>query len=168
MNQTNEQTTNNSIRSVGTRVYAAAVIISLISFIIPQKSYSANSAVNMLFPTSTAHQASVMFLPQNSRPAYAPSKRSTYITVTSYNSVPEQTDSTPFTTAMGTRTRDGVVATNDLPFGTKVRFPDLYGSKVFVVEDRMNARYSHHVDIWSDNIQFSKHFGARYLKMEIL
>lgn len=121
----------------------------------------------MVFDTETASQATTLLVTPSDN-TYQPSKRTIYITVTSYNSVPEQTDSTPFTTAMGTTTRDGVIATNYLPFRTKVRFPDLYGDKVFVVEDRMNARYHKKVDIWSSDQQFSRQFGARYLRMEIL
>jgi 3D (Asp-Asp-Asp) domain-containing protein len=150
------------------RIFTVYLLVSLLSWTVPQHSFSATGETSMLFPTDTAQQASVLFMNPALRDEYAPSKRTMHIMVTSYNSVPEQTDSTPFTTAMGTRTRDGVVATNILPFRTKVRFPDLYGSKVFVVEDRMNARYTNHIDIWSDNVQFSKQFGARYLKMEVL
>ncbi|OGY89826.1 MAG: hypothetical protein A3B30_02225 [Candidatus Komeilibacteria bacterium RIFCSPLOWO2_01_FULL_52_15] len=90
------------------------------------------------------------------------------IWVTSYNSEPGQTDSTPFITAFGTQVRDGIVATNYLPKGTKVRFPDLFGEKVFVVEDRMNVRYNKRMDIWSADKEFSRQFGARYLRMEVL
>lgn len=90
------------------------------------------------------------------------------ITVTSYNSEPGQTDDTPFITASGTRTRDGVVAANFLPIGTIVRFPEVFGDKEFIVEDRMNARYYYKADIWMENKQDSINFGAKYLKIEIL
>jgi len=98
----------------------------------------------------------------------APPRRTTYVSVTAYNSEVGQTDSTPFTTAFGTTVRDGIVATNALPRGTKVRFPEMFGSKVFVVEDRMNARYTSRVDIWMPEKADAKIFGVRYLKMEIL
>ncbi|WP_309573116.1 hypothetical protein, partial [Deinococcus sp.] len=54
------------------------------------------------------------------------------VRATAYNSVPGQTDSTPFVTATGTRTRPGVVAlSRDLlrqfPYGTKVMIEDLSG-----------------------------------------
>ena len=71
-----------------------------------------------------------------------------YITVTSYNSEPGQTDDTPFITAFGTHVRDGIVATNFLPKGTLVRFPSVFGEKTFVVEDRMNSRYYYRMDIF--------------------
>ena len=40
------------------------------------------------------------------------------VSMTAYNSLPEQTDSTPFTTAMGSTTRHGVLAANFVPLGT--------------------------------------------------
>lgn len=90
------------------------------------------------------------------------------IMVTAYSSEPEQTDSTPFITAFGTHVRDGIVATNFLPKGTVVRFPENFGDKEFVVEDRMNARYYYHMDIWMPETQDAINFGAKLLKMEIL
>lgn len=68
--------------------------------------------------------------------------------VTAYSSTPEETDDTPFLTASGTQTRDGIVATNMLPFGTKVQIPALFGDKVFVVEDRMHPRKEGYIDVW--------------------
>src|SRR3989344_4334376 len=62
------------------------------------------------------------------------------VTITAYSSRPEETDSTPFIAASGKRVFDGMVAANWLPLGTKVRIPELYGNKIFVVEDRMHAR----------------------------
>lgn len=95
-------------------------------------------------------------------------KKTMYITVTAYNSLPEQTDDTPFITASNTRTRDGIVATNFLPFGTLVRFPDVYGDKIFVVEDRMNPRYYYHMDIWMEHRSDAVEFGSQFLQVEIL
>ena len=64
--------------------------------------------------------------------------------------------------------RDGIVATNFLPKGTLVRFPEEFGDKTFVVEDRMNSRYHFRMDIWMADKQEAIQFGAKYLKMEIL
>ena len=91
-----------------------------------------------------------------------------HLPVTAYNSEPGQTDDTPFITAFGTTVRDGIVATNFLPKGTMIRFPEEFGDKIFVVEDRMNARYTYKVDIWMAEKQDAIHFGVKYLKMEIL
>lgn len=89
------------------------------------------------------------------------------VPVTAYSSEVGQTDSTPFTTASGTTVRDGIVAANFLPIGTKVKFPDLYGDKVFVVEDRMNARYNKHMDIWMPETADAKNFGLQYTTIEV-
>jgi len=91
-----------------------------------------------------------------------------WITVTAYSSEPRQTDSTPFTTAWITPVRDGVVALNFLPKGSVVRFPDLYGDKIFVVEDRMNVRYTYRADIWMTTREEAKQFGIQYVRMEEL
>ena len=91
-----------------------------------------------------------------------------WVTVTAYSSTVDQTDSTPFTTALGTDVRDGIVACNFLRFGTRVRFPHLYGDKVFVVEDRMALKNSHKIDIWFSSREDAKQFGVRTLKVEVL
>lgn len=91
------------------------------------------------------------------------------VAVTAYSSTPDQTDDTPFITANGSRVRDGIVATNFLPFHTRVRFPDLYGDKVFLVEDRMNARYATRMDIWMPTRKEAIKFGLkRSVKVEVL
>ncbi len=95
-------------------------------------------------------------------------RKTMVMTVTAYSSEPGQTDDTPFITAFGTHVRDGIVATNCLPKGTIVRFPDVYGDKEFVVEDRMNARYYYRMDIWMAETQDAINFGAKTLKVEIL
>ncbi len=89
-------------------------------------------------------------------------------TVTAYSSTPGQTDNTPYITAMGTFVRDGIVACNFLKFGTKVRLPQVYGDKVFVVEDRMALRNSHKLDVWMDTIDSARQFGVKKLSIEIL
>ncbi|MBI2051005.1 MAG: 3D domain-containing protein [Parcubacteria group bacterium] len=94
--------------------------------------------------------------------------REHWLTATAYSSEPRQTDSTPFTTAWITPVRDGVVALNFLPKGSMVRFPDLYGDKVFIVEDRMNVRYQYRVDIWMNTRAEAKQFGLKYVRMEEL
>ena len=88
--------------------------------------------------------------------------------ITAYSSTRDQTDSTPFVTAAGTRVRDGVMAANFLAFGTKARIPALFGDKVFTVEDRMNARYPNRVDIWFASRAEARAFGARAAEIEIL
>jgi len=88
---------------------------------------------------------------------------------TAYSSTPEQTDNDPFITAAGTWVRDGIIANNLLPFGTKVRLPELYGDKIFIVEDRMNKKKGYyHIDIWFPSYNEAKNFGAKTTYVEIL
>lgn len=88
------------------------------------------------------------------------------VVVTAYSSTQDQTDETPFITATGSHTRDGVIAANFLPFGTRVKFPTLYEDKIFVVEDRM--KNNHKVDIWFSTREEALEFGIRKLPMIIL
>ncbi len=94
-------------------------------------------------------------------------KRVIWMEVTAYSSTVDQCDSTPFITANGSHVKDGIVAANSLPFGTKVRIPGMYGDKIFSVEDRMNKKYDHRLDIWMETRQEAKQFGVRYLQIEI-
>ncbi|NMB92078.1 MAG: hypothetical protein GYA31_00390 [Parcubacteria group bacterium] len=91
------------------------------------------------------------------------------VTVTAYSSTPDQTDDTPFITASGKTVKDGIVASNFLAFGTRIRFPELYGDKIFIVEDRMHQRFSSdHVDIWMPTRELAQSFGVIETVMEIL
>lgn len=91
------------------------------------------------------------------------------VIVTGYSSTPFETDATPFITAAGTRVRDGIVANNLLPLGTKIRIPELYGDKIFIVEDRMSwKKGNYHVDIWFPSFWQAKNFGAKRTYIEIL
>lgn len=89
-------------------------------------------------------------------------------TVTAYSSTPEETDDTPFTTASGTQVQPGVVAANWLPFGTKIRLPEVFGDTVFTVEDRMNTRFPNHLDIWFPDKASARTFGSQQLRVEII
>lgn len=89
-------------------------------------------------------------------------------TITAYSSREEETDSTPFITASGTTVRDGVVAVNWLPIGTKVRIPKLFGDKVFIVEDRMHKKNNEKLDIWFKTTEEAIRFGVREAQIEIL
>ena len=96
------------------------------------------------------------------------STKSYVIVASAYSSTVDQTDSTPFITARGTHVRDGVVATNFLPFGTVIRIPDVFGDKTFVVEDRMHTRFSDRIDIWFPTRAEALNFGLRRVKIEIV
>lgn len=99
----------------------------------------------------------------------APARKTHVVSATAYSSTPDQTDDTPFITAMGTHVRDGIIATNMLPFGTRVRIPSVFGNKVFIVEDRMNKRYWDRIDVWFPDRESAIQFGLkRSLIIEVL
>lgn len=110
-------------------------------------------------------------VPENTEPKIRVISSSIH-TMTAYNSEVGQTDDSPCITANGfnvcTHGIEDTVAANFLPFGTKVRIPDLFGDRIFVVRDRMNKRYSDRVDVWmlerSDAIQF----GVRRTRIEVV
>jgi len=87
--------------------------------------------------------------------------------VTAYSSEVGQTDSTPFETAILSQVRKGVVAANWLPIGTMVRFPDYDPDSWYVVEDRMNERYTDRTDIWMNSTTDARKFGIRYMNIEV-
>lgn len=94
-------------------------------------------------------------------------KKVMQVTVSAYSSTGGQTDGTPYLTAVGTPVREGIVAANFLPIGTVIRFPDKFGDKLFIVEDRMDERFGLQIDIWMPQKEKAKEFGIQYLKTEI-
>ena len=91
------------------------------------------------------------------------------VVITAYSSSTFETDSDPFITAAGTWVREGVVANNILPFGTKIRIPEIYEDKIFVVEDRMHwKKGNYHIDIWFPSYWEAKNFGSKRTYIEIL
>jgi 3D (Asp-Asp-Asp) domain-containing protein len=96
------------------------------------------------------------------------SKEIIKVLVTAYSSSPEETDETPLITASGSYVRPGVVAANFLPFGTKVRLPEIFGDQIFVVEDRLHQNYNDRIDIWFPTKEEALRFGYQISEMEIL
>jgi len=91
------------------------------------------------------------------------------VIITAYSSSPDETDDTPFITASGKKVRDGIIANNLFPLGTKIRIPGLYGDKIFVVEDRMNKKKgNNHFDIWFPSKSLAKNFGVKTTYIEVL
>lgn len=88
--------------------------------------------------------------------------------VTAYSSRQEETDDTPFITASGSEVRDGIVAANFLPFGSKIKIPAIFGEKIFIVEDRMHARKKGVVDVWMASTKDAEQFGAHLTDIAIV
>ncbi len=93
-------------------------------------------------------------------------------TVTAYNSLPEQTDDTPCITANGFNVCEhdieDTIAANFLKFGTKVRIPELFGDRIFIVRDRMNQRFSDRVDVWMKDYEEARKLGKRNVQIEVI
>ena len=88
--------------------------------------------------------------------------------ITAYSSSPDETDDTPHVTASGGRVRDGIIAANFLPFGTKVLIPSIFGEKVFIVEDRMHRRKTNNIDIWMPSKKEALIFGITNAEIIVL
>lgn len=159
--------------------YFVLSLLSLLNLILPQPAHAmairpsaAKAPVSVHQPTNVAVKAIVRPRPLKSTLPVVPSvkaKRTIRVVATAYTSSRDETDASPDITASGQRTRDGIIAVNGLKFGTRVRFPDQYGDKIFVVQDRMSSRYgSNHVDIWMTTKTLAKQWGVRHVRMEIL
>lgn len=92
--------------------------------------------------------------------------------ITAYNSEVGQTDDSPCITANGFNVckhgEEDTIAANFLAFGTKVRIPELFGDRIFVVRDRMSTKHNNKVDVWMKNRTSAIKFGVRTAKIEIL
>lgn len=98
--------------------------------------------------------------------------RSSFHTLTAYNSEAAQTDDSPCITANGfdvcAHGIEDTIAANFLKFGTKVRIPELFGDRIFIVRDRMNKRYPDRVDVWFLSKSEARQFGVRHATIEVI
>ncbi len=92
--------------------------------------------------------------------------------VTAYTSEVAQCDTSPCITANGfnvcTHNEEDVIASNFLKFGTKVRIPELFGDRIFTVQDRMNTRFPNHVDVWMKDHAQAIQFGVTSATIEVV
>lgn len=86
-------------------------------------------------------------------------KRIMVLTITGYSSSPDETDDTPWLTAYNTFPKWGTVASNILPYGTKIKIPSIFGDQIFIVEDKMNPRFDENIDIWFPSKEEALNFG---------
>ena len=130
---------------------------AFLKFLIPQKEESNKVALPTVQGNAlmARYEPAVLFTPLTDNFYFYT------VHITAYSSSVDETDSTPFITAAGTRTRDGIVAANFLPLGTKVKIPELFGDKTFTVEDRMNRRFSDRVDVWFPSKWEAREFGKQ-------
>jgi len=97
-----------------------------------------------------------------------PTEKKVHVTITAYNSVASQTDSTPNIAAWGDRLKPGmksVAVSNDLlkmglKRGQKIRIKGLKGE--FVVLDRMSKRWKKRIDIYmGNNVKKARNWGRQ-------
>jgi 3D (Asp-Asp-Asp) domain-containing protein len=148
--------------------------VLLLGFILinPHPVAAAGIDFSRVFGTFTvkAAEAPKTQVAANSFPVAGPAEEryTTRRLVTAYSSTVDQCDDTPFITANGTRVRDGIVAANWLKFGSRIRIPEMFGDKVFVVTDRMHPRFDDRLDIWMSEREDAIQFGLRRLDIEVL
>ena len=96
-------------------------------------------------------------------------KETVPVLLTAYSSTFWETDENPYLTAAGTIVRNGVVACNFLPLGTKIKIPEIFGERIFVVEDRMHPKVEgYRVDVWFENYWQALNFGVKKTYIEVL
>ncbi|MFH1462375.1 MAG: hypothetical protein ABIG08_01615 [bacterium] len=153
------------------RFLIIAIIAWMLASMGPAMAFNAQKAgagLNLEEKLAIAQGNSLLAASNPSQPEPKVAKKINVI-ITAYSSTPCQTDDSPFITASGSWVKDGIIANNLFPFGTKVRIPEIYGEKIFVIEDRMNARKgSYHFDIWFPSYLEAKNFGAKTTYIEIL
>lgn len=66
--------------------------------------------------------------------------------------------------ANGEWTHEGAIASDDLPFGTKV----IINGRTYIVKDRFGGGYSNAIDIWTPSYDDAINFGRQYLTVEVL
>ncbi len=137
------------------------ILLVLALVLIPLKMLNTADRVDAAGITTAAATSTV------SQAVYAP-QNTLNVWVTAYASVPEETDDTPFITASNKHVKDGFLAANFLPFGTKVTIPSLFGDKVFTVEDRMSRRKAGFVDVWMPSVSDAKDFGIHKAQIVII
>lgn len=139
-----------------TSAYAMAFTLALnvVSASIPEETGQPLHMQDSIFQTSLVSEIN--------GPIYT---KEVVVDITAYSSTEDQTDSTPFIAASGKHVYDGMIAANFLPFGTQVKIPELFGDKIFIVQDRMNRRFTNRVDIWFPNRQEAIKFGIQKAKI---
>ncbi len=88
--------------------------------------------------------------------------------VTAYTSSADECGNDFGITASGERARDGVVACNFLPFGTRVRIPELFGEREFVVMDRMSKGKENYVDVWVKRKYTARRIGKSFVDIVVV
>ncbi len=165
-------------KAITTQISLGAFVLVLVASVFYPTIANADMEYEQLLPDTHTVALIIEQMKNETRPygrlpqsPDAPPRRTYTIPITAYTSEVGQTDETPCITASGLdvcqRNEENVVAANFLPLGTRVRIPELYGNRVFYVEDRMNERYHYKMDIWMKQKKDAKQFGVKYATIEV-
>ncbi|MFC6591133.1 hypothetical protein ACFP81_03205 [Deinococcus lacus] len=151
------------------------------ALILPASTVQLTKAAAPVAPQTAAPVAPQAAAPASRTPAAPVARgvagRTAVLRSTAYNSLASQTDSTPFITATGTRTRFGTVALSrdmlrQFPYGTRIRIEDLSGrynqllsGRIFVVEDTMHPRKTRQIDVWMPTRSQALQWGVRNVRI---
>jgi 3D (Asp-Asp-Asp) domain-containing protein len=84
---------------------------------------------------------------------------------TAYTASVAETDSTPTITASNQEVKNGIIANNCLPFGTRISV----NGEIYEVQDRMHTRYGcDYFDIFMTNYSKAIDFGRQELEYELI
>jgi 3D (Asp-Asp-Asp) domain-containing protein len=107
-------------------------------------------------------------------PVYAPGKEiveqelrviSKYVArITAYTSSVEETGRSDGLTKYGVFAKRGIVAADDLPFGTLIRI----GGRIYTVTDTFGGGYKGKIDIWMEDKEEAIEFGVQHLEVEVV
>lgn len=122
----------------------------------------------VVYQENSLNANSAHYIPKEVRGCVAEEAKTFKVVITAYSSSPCETDSSPYITASGDWVKDGIIASNFLSFGTEVKIPELFGDKVFVVQDRMHPRKKYHIDIWFPSRVEALEFGVHYSYIELV
>lgn len=162
-----------NIKKIAKKFKQKPLIVLVLAVLLAEFAFPQNVAAGQAIVNYNPDILSEQSLFSNSLPVSAERgpRQTMWVTVTAYTSTPDQTDNSPCITANGynvcEHNIENVVAANFLPFGTRLKMPEYFGEQTFIVQDRMNARYTNRVDVWMTDIQKAREFGVRYVEIEI-
>lgn len=174
---------------IGGKISALGLVITALitAFSLPKQSDD--------IPLAVAPSVELLGTPRASDPAaasvFGPIANPVFqLRATGYNSLANQTDSTPHITSTGRRTQFGIVAASrdllgqDLPYGSLVRIRDLgnyYNGRgagtyqtlldnqeLFIVEDTMHLRKTQQIDVWFGDYASAVNWGVRQVEVEVI
>ena len=99
-------------------------------------------------------------------------KKTIRVMATAYSPTPWQTDDSPCITATGHNlcedTEKNIIAvsrdllkTGTLRYHQQITLPDMFGDRIFYVEDTMNARFTNRIDVFHYSTKDAREFGFK-------